>query len=194
MSQEIEASIWWPLTLLFGSAPILLVLGVVGAQSLNKPEFEENRYRAWYLAEALKERGFEARVEEHPEIAGAAVDFHDPALEGVLIRTGAYIDAHKVVDYLRTVGRGSIAFRNNIMEGDIPIIALRPKEARGWIRRLIKPPPKLEISQVHVHTWNTVPSIHVHLKGRDLYLEDIERLADFISETRRMTRTFAVTP
>jgi len=186
---------WWPFTALGAGIPLIAVLGVVGYHELGNvpsPEISpENMYRAWLLKEELERRGFVSRIWEHPEEGRVAVDFYDPTLERRLIELGSYLDAEKMEYLITHLGRGSISFQDNIAEGDIPVITLRPREFHGWWREILSPPPGMIISEVHLHTWDNVASTHIHVWGRNLTVRDIQRLAGFISEAKKATEMFA---
>jgi len=187
---------WWPVAAIGAGTPIVTVLGIVGSHIFNSPSPEitiENRFRAWLLADELEHRNFRTSITEHPEIKSMVIDFHDPRLDEKLVELGSYVDSEKMRRYLLHIGRGSISFKDNVMEGDVPLFILRPKEVRGWWREKLETPPKVIISEIHAHTWDNVPTVHLHVKGEDLMPEDLVKLAEFISNVRDASRLFATT-
>lgn len=184
---------WWPLAAVGGSAGIISVVGIIAYQQLNNPDviaWRTNILRARYLREQLERRGFLAKVTEYPRRATALVDFHDPGLERELIKRGGPLDSEKVEYYTTWAGRGSIAFRDERTEGDVPVITMRKPGAAGWWRETLATPPRIEISEVHLHTYDGLPSTHLHIKGEGLTMSEIRELAGFIARARDVAKKF----
>jgi len=186
-------SAWWSLALFGAGIPVFAVLGVIGySEAFNSPEIHfEDLYRARFLKEELERRGFVADIYEYPERRTVAVDIYDPTLERRVIELTGRLDAERFIRYITHIGRGSVAFRDGRVEGDVPVIALRPIEATGWIREALFKPRGLDIEEVHVHTYDSVTSVHVHLVGEYLTLDELKDLVRFITLAREATRTFA---
>jgi len=200
MSEQTEVSVWWPFPLLGGLSAPLFVIGVIGYHHLvggySPQDYELALMRARALKEFLEQKGFTVEIKEFPRAGVAVIDFHDPELIREVIEAGEFIDRRKVERYIPFGAKGSVSFDSRgITEGDIPVITLRrPDVAKGLLRVVLTPPKAIEITDVHLHGYDHLPSTHIHIAGVDLTLEDLEELADFIAKARGATRMFLTVP
>ena len=155
---------------------------------------ERARRRAINFARLLRLRGFIIEISRFARMT--AVDFYDPYLRDKLIEKGMksrlYRDSRRVVEYATVATRGSIAFWDSKIEGDIPVAMLRPDIPEiPFLRMVIQEEKPAEITEVHLHMWNHRPTVHIHIKGEDI---DLGKLVEFVCRIRDVSRMFLEEP
>jgi len=155
---------------------------------------ERAKRRARNFARLLRLRGFEVQIFEYTR--SSVVDFYDPYLREKLVKKGVesrvYPDHIKARDYASVATRGSIAFYDSKIDGDIPVSMLRPDiPKRSFLRMVVQEEKPTDITEVHLHMWDHRPTVHVHIEGENV---DLEKLVEFVCRIRDISRTFLEEP
>lgn len=170
-----------------------LTLTTRGGEELSRFEIPwEFREAARTFSRLLERRGFETKVYEYP--LESVVNFVDPELRRMLSRFGAPYDRGKAEHYAFFTTVGSLAFhtpyeergRTILWTGEIPVPSLRKPIATGAWRDEVRIPEGVVISELHFHTEDTLPAVHLHLEGA---LTNLSELARFVGELRDLSKS-----
>jgi len=162
------------------------VLGIISYEqltpTLSSPSARETARR---FAHLLELREFHAEVHDYP--LESVVDFYDPKIRELVLKIAAPYDREKAERFVLW-SAGSMRFYDRTFEGDVPVMTVRPPEARGSWKETLEIPPEFKVKEVHWHLVDTLPTTHLHITGETV---DLLKLAAFLVHARDVTRKMA---